>query len=337
MRRAAEEAENSRAYKTAGNEIFNVVCNFIKSKSRYSIPRQIIAGSTGKNTALGNNFEPDFDVVLFVKDVSHLQTLKPIADEFYNILRNLPLSYDGYWSRFEMQPRLNIGTHACGVQFRMHTTIQLPTGKKVVKIDFDLLPAYDLIPSYERSNNFEVQKQVALQKIQASGDREEASYKYSSSMSESTVPFVNNQPDFVHHVIRLAKLWDKKLKADQIRVRGNGAYISGRSAIIELVAIKTARDAGGSILEAFRGFLNAMASIDRMDVDFSNGSIRHSFPRIIDGVNPYYNFGTELKPQHIADFKTRAAETLDAIKRIEVSGDYNFAWESFKANYLASA
>ncbi|CAG7723431.1 unnamed protein product, partial [Allacma fusca] len=135
----AAEEENLRAYTTVGSQIFDKISKIIKSKSQYRISRELIAGSIGKNTSLGYNFEPDFDVILFVGGVTHFETLEDVSDDFYTILKNLP-SQCQYWTRFAMQPRLPNGS---GVQFSVDTDIMLPSGRKRVTIEFDLLPAYD--------------------------------------------------------------------------------------------------------------------------------------------------------------------------------------------------
>ncbi|CAG7716622.1 unnamed protein product [Allacma fusca] len=324
MRTAAAEVENLKAYKTAGSKIFDRVLKWINPRTSFSISRQLIAGSTGKNTSLGHNFEPDFDVILFVRNVTHLETLKPVIEEFHEILKNLPSESED-WTRFKIHRWTNYG-----VQFSMETVIELPEPgrKKPVTISFDLLPAYDF------HSNVDQQRFKVLEKINMSRDREGDNYKYSGSLSEKTVEIVNKKSDFVHCVIRLAKLWDKKLK-DDLEQRDGEWKISGRSSIIELIAIQTANESGGNILEALRKFLERMMNLNKIKINFSEQDYhRNSAMMIIDAVNPYHNYADGLTTTHVNDYAARASKSLRALANVEKS-DFNYdkALEDFMADF----
>ncbi|CAG7838282.1 unnamed protein product [Allacma fusca] len=282
LRFTVPELENLKAYKTEGRKIFYQISNFIKSNSRYIISKQFIAGSIGKNTFLGYNLEPGFEVVLFVRNHTYLATLTPVTEEFHSILQNLP-SRSEYWSSFVLMPPLQNGF---GVQFSFETTIiGQSTDPKAVTIEFELLPAYDF------SSNVDEQTQTVLKKLGLSTNLVMDNNMYSGSLSEKTVEFVKNQSDFVHNVIRLAKLWDMKLLEDVRRLRDGDSDISERSSIIELIAIHAAQRSEGDILESFRTFLYLMMDIRRVNINFSNQNCDQFLGmKIIDGVNPYRNY-----------------------------------------------
>ncbi|CAG7678306.1 unnamed protein product [Allacma fusca] len=325
MRTAAAEVENLKAYKAKGNIIFDKVSKFIKSKSRYGISRQLIAGSTGKNTSLGHNFEPDFDVILFVRDVSHLETLKPVIEDFHKILSNFP-SRSEAWTRFVMK-----SPSEYSIQFSVDTIIMLPTGPKQVTIDFDLLPAYDFC------SNVDQQTRMVLDKIRMSRDRATDNYKFSGSLAEKTVEFVNSKTDFVRRFIRLTKLWDTKLRVDRQK-RDENWNISGRSSIIELIAIQAAEKSGDNILEAFRKFLELMMNLNMIKINFSKQDPdQYSTMTIIDTVNPYHNYADGLKASHVNGYVARASDSLRALQHAETSGvNYDKAMKDFMA-YFATA
>lgn len=97
-------------------------------------------------------------------------------------------------------------------------------------------------------------------------EKKRFSYALSSSICETTIDFVRHRWEPVQHIIKLAKYWDSNIKLD--------CYVSGRSYIIELVAIWSQESKDPSlgpketpmptVVLGFKRFLSAMKVSNRL-------------------------------------------------------------------------
>ncbi|CAG7824353.1 unnamed protein product, partial [Allacma fusca] len=232
----------------------------------------------GINTSLGIESAPDFDIVFFINDASPPCT--DIVKAFHEILQTQPRRF------------LNIQETRFSVQFSVEATLLLPTGVKHVRIQFDVLPA----ANYTHHPVFYVEKQKkrASQNIDRIPEPKKNWYLFSPSLGEANVIWVKNQPEFIHHLIILAKMWDHQLKKLMNEKKPDSSEFSGRSAFIELIATQAGHDAGKNIFGGFRRFLNLMRGFDNLNIDFipsHKGTFdNEEGPLVRDEVNQYNNY-----------------------------------------------
>jgi hypothetical protein len=157
-------------------------------------------------------------------------------------------------------------------------------------------------------------------------------YSFSSSLSEQTVLFLKKRPKDVLDVIKIAKHWNKQLPIK--------SYVSGRSFIIELVAVHSQKALPGcSLLQRFIRFLRCMevqssiiftsSKICFLIQDFSTLQIVFGYhykktsvpenilrqkPLIMDPCNPYNNLAYKIDKGAIAMFEMYARITLDILR-----------------------
>jgi len=144
------------------------------------------------------------------------------------------------------------------------------------------------------------------------------SYFLSGSLTETSIEFIKKQSPFAHNLIRLAKFWNKTIFIQE--------YISGRSTLIELIAIYAANKEEKydrqSILRGFKSFLVLMKDFKTLNIVFEMFYKRNEVetyvssqsPLILDPSNPHNNFAHDITENVINKFK-EFAET--SIKRLE--------------------
>ncbi|CAF2051007.1 unnamed protein product, partial [Rotaria magnacalcarata] len=115
-------------------------------------------------------------------------------------------------------------------------------------------------------------------------------------------------------------------KTPQIR----GEYISGRSSIIEYLAVKAEQEEEAvindklSILRAFGRFLNRLTKYQQIDIIFLN-FYDHKLvsncdkPYIIDPTNPYNNLFGNLPHRFLPTLATCSKETLQRLQKYETN------------------
>lgn len=190
--------------------------------------------------------------------------------------------------------------------------------------DVDLLPAMDFVTTPTKDPASE-QAFFVLQRICEHKDK---AYYYSSALAETQLAFMRKQSPFIHDLVRLCKLWNKSLLIDD--------YISGRSTLIELVAVyagkkeenRTCFQEKQSILSAFDTFLALMQNFGQIKVEFhdfdplqpqrsidhypdfkSNDHLKRTTPFVIEPANPFNNLAKGVKPSQMKLFEMFAAET----------------------------
>ncbi|CAG7727664.1 unnamed protein product [Allacma fusca] len=326
---ANAELDNLHSYKTAGRAIFERVYKTIVHFSPYRISRYVLAGSMGKNISLGLDFQPDFDFVIFVREVT--PPLKPVVDEFYRILETQLPSNCAEWNVFDP---FKMTKTSYSIKFLMTTVIETSRGRQKVHMEFDLLPAISF------ARDIAKQTGATLGAIRRTKNPRVDWNHYSTALCENTIRFVRDQPPFTHSVIRLAKLWDSKLKVE-LQESGNKFHFSGRSSVIELIAIHAAnlQEKKANLLEAFRRFLNLIENIDDIQINFCNSTIypKDLKPGIFDSINPYNNYADKIDPVSKQLLKERARSTLyslTSVAKITNESDYATGFASVKMTYL---
>lgn len=189
--------------------------------------------------------------------------------------------------------------------------------------DVDLLPAMDFVTT-PVANPASEQAFYALQCV---SKRKDKAYHYSSALVETQLAFMRKQSPFVHDLVRLCKLWNKSLLID--------GYISGRSTLIELVAVhagkkeedRTCFKEKQSLLSAFDTFLTLMQHFGQIKIEFdfdplqpqrsidqfpqlkSNDHLKCTTPFVIEPANPFNNLAGGVTLTHAKLLESFATET----------------------------
>jgi hypothetical protein len=245
-----------------GKKIANQLFRELKAKSKYKIDRTRITGSVEKGTAIKTDY--DFDLVIFVNDIE-LPFIN-VVEDFEKILRSINFTVI---EKNDKKRQIVIKAVKEGINFDI-----------CIAINFD--------------QNIAEQRVQVQQIIKVLPNPQKDSYEYSPSLDESQVKFVKEQSSYAHDLIRLAKYWNKSLFIEE--------YISGRSSLIELVAIDIAKkqEARGdtSLLIGFESFLMTMISFSNTHIVYERFYPKNSIarkilsqkPLILDPANPFNNF-----------------------------------------------
>ncbi|XP_067121216.1 2'-5'-oligoadenylate synthase 1A-like [Centruroides vittatus] len=235
----------------------------LKRNSQFRIDRVGIFGSVRKQTSIKIDF--DFDCVLFIND--ELPPFNSIIDDFEGIL---------LWKNYN-------------IISKYRNTIQV----RINNIKFDVAPAINF------SQDPDEQRELVMEEISSLPNPSTDGYRYSSSLCETQANFINNQSQFVHNFIRLAKFWNKTLFIS--------GYIRGQSYLIEVIALYVAtkqenRYHNVSILKTFQRFLKMMINLDNMRIIFTECKvwnhqgarfppdyILQQRPLVLDPTNPFNN------------------------------------------------
>jgi hypothetical protein len=282
----SSELVPSDDFLTTEKKTVDRIFTLLQKSKFFKVDRVKIAGSIGKKTAVC--VDPDFDLVAFIND-QHPPFTK-VLDNFEDILKTSDMDIK------------HVKVTQYSIQF------------EVDHIGFDLLPATNFVnlsPQPGGEVLARIQAEKALECITKNPGRD--GYKYGSACAEQQVEFLKNQSPFVHSVVRLAKFWNKTLH--------QFPYISGRSTMIELIAIHAAtiqEQGQRSCLEGFKIFLTLMKEFDKLSIIFFEGSqvpafVRDQRPLVLDPVNPYNNFADfrdDNKANVISKFKEYSSTTL---------------------------
>lgn len=280
---------------------FQQIFNLLKERSRFNIDRVSIGGSAGKKTAI---FNSDLDCVVFV-NVDTLSDIENVLDDFEDIflLAQLPKLTRIWKTRFSIQ--FNYDDY-----------------------DVDLLPAINFIKSSQLPPNSEICSEQAYEVLENIYNNKDLSYHYSSALVETQLSFMRKQSSFVHDLVRLCKLWNKSLLIDE--------YISGRSTLVELIAVyagiaeekRSCFDDRRSLLSAFNHFLKLIENFKQLKIEFDfdplapqrsinnfswlkdNKEVKKYVPYVIEPSNPFNNLGKNVKEAQIKQLQMYAAETI---------------------------
>lgn len=156
---------------SAGKEIAEQIFHELHTKSKFSINRATIVGSTEKNTALKSYH--DIDLAIFMNELNY--PFDKVLEDFLQVIRS------------EVTSDVFIDTKP--------NRISLLKGS-VKGIDFDISPAI----------NFDSDQEKQRKKVmEQNEDPIEIIHKYCSSLIESRTQFVKIQSAFTHNLIRIAK------------------------------------------------------------------------------------------------------------------------------------
>jgi hypothetical protein len=283
--------------KTKGKKTMDQVFRLLKeAKLKYRLARLRPVGGVAKATSVW--YKVDYDCVVYINDESPPFT--DVISDFQDIiLMNFNLEEDD----FKVCPRC--------LQFTIDG------------IDFDLLPTTNMVPLKNMSGDtVTTQHRLMLEKIKGSPDLRRAATDNSAGLTEAAVEFVKRQTAFVHKVARLAKFWNTTVFYPK--------YVSGRSSIMEALAIKAGKEeeeenTNPSMLRAFRLFLVKVREIRTTNLGFYSfyrqedvpAHILQQRPLLLDPSNPYNNFLHGLKEDAAKVFAKCASETLSRFANVE--------------------
>jgi hypothetical protein len=249
-----------------GKKIANQLFRELQEKSKYKIDRTRITGSVEKGTAIKTDY--DFDLVIFVNNIE--LPFIDVVEDFEKILRSI---------NFTVIEKNN-----------KKRQIVIKAVKEGIRFDICIAINFD--------QNIVEQRVQVLKIIKELPNPPEDSYEYSPSLDESQVEFVKKQSSYAHDLIRLAKYWNKSLFIEE--------YISGRSSLIELVAIDVAKKqealqeakSDTPLLIGFESFLMTMINFSNSHIIYERFYPKNSIarkilsqkPLILDPTNPFNNF-----------------------------------------------
>jgi hypothetical protein len=291
------------------NEYMQTIFSVLQQKSRYKLDRCRLSGGVAKKTSIVLGF--DYDCIVYINDEEPPFT--DILDEWKGILtQNLDI----------LIKNLRCTAHSIQFDIRGHK--------------YDVLPA----PNYStRNQDIKRQANAIWTKIKNSENssyitREKMCHRYSSGLSELAVEFMQKQSAFVHDLCRLAKFWNY--------IVWFGDYVSGRSSIIEYLAVKTGREEeeqtamnnSSSMLHAFRRFLLLLTGYNQIGIVFDHNYTKESVPKyekpfLIDPSNPYNNFLANIPDHFMPTLARYSQETLTQLNKFE----RNFFEEIKKFHY----
>jgi len=194
---------------------------------------------------------------------------------------------------------------------------------KVEGFEFDILPA----PNYTGFNHDIIsQAKIIWERI---SKQEKISYLYSSGLSELALQFMEKQSGFIHDLCRLTKFWNFTILFDQ--------YVSGRSCIIEYLAVKAGQEEekrlnitnGRCMLRAFRRFLSYLIEYEQIGIVFfefydKNRVSIYEKPFLIDPINPYNNLLASVPDSFLPTLSKCSKETLNRLEECERNNYFEF-------------
>uniref|UniRef100_T1JEY7 2'-5'-oligoadenylate synthetase 1 domain-containing protein n=1 Tax=Strigamia maritima TaxID=126957 RepID=T1JEY7_STRMM len=158
---------------------------------------------------------------------------------------------------------------------------------------------FDIVPAVNFSQNPAVQRRRVLEEIGKLRHPSKDGYRWSSSLIYDQVEFIKKQSSFAHHVIRLAKFWNRSIYIEE--------YVSGRSTIIELIAVHAAKEVERqyneeSLVRAMHLFFSMMRNLKSVNITFHmsyppsqvENYVLQQRPLVLDPSNPYNNFAYDL-------------------------------------------
>jgi hypothetical protein len=284
-----------------GNEQMQKIFLLLQKHSDYKLDRCRLLGGVGKKTSISVKF--DYDCVIYVNDIN--PPFEKLLDEWDSILIQRLTELKG-----DTKPT------PYSIQF------------EVEGFQFDILPA----PNYAGFNHdIILQARIIWERI----SREEIvfrkgqiSYLYGSGLSELALQFMEKQSGFIHDLCRLTKFWNHTILFDQ--------YVSGRSNIIECLAVKAGQEEEEaaindkrSMLRAFRRFLQCLTKHSHISIVFLDFYDKKQVtidktPYLIDPVNPYHNFLAGVPYDFLPTLSKYSKETLDRLDKCEKNSGIEF-------------
>ncbi|CAF3527770.1 unnamed protein product, partial [Rotaria sp. Silwood2] len=283
-----------------GNECMHKIFLMLQKYSNYKLSRCRLLGGVGKKTSISLKF--DYDCVIYVNTVN--PPFKELLDEWNDILMRHLENFNG-------------------VTEVTNYSIQF----EVDGFKFDILPA----PNYNGSiYKTKSQADVIWEKIsteQMDSKIEKLSYLYSSGLSELALKFMKKQSGFIHDLCRLAKFWNCTIVFDR--------YVSGRSSIIEYLAVKAGQEEEAatskkrSILHAFCRFLSYLTEYKQINIIFTDfydetRITKCEKPYLIDPTNPYNNFLDGVPDNFLPTLAEYSKETLNRLNKCEKNGSIEY-------------
>lgn len=285
--------EIDEEFKRRAKAAGNRVFLLLQRDSEYRLDRVRVAGSIGKKTSIATG-HVDYDCVVFINGEE--PPFSDVMDEFEALINN-----------FFDTP---VKTTPYSLQFKLDG------------IHFDLLPATNEVVRHDTTDTTGVQVARTLDKIKRI-PAGEIRY-HSAALTEGALSFIQSRSDFVLRFIKLCKCWNRGVKC-------NG-YISGRSTIIETIAVDVAeeeeREAGQrrepSLRNALTNFLELMRDTAEINVGFYHNYSRSAVPRhiakqrplVLDPSNPKNNLLYGLAQSALEPFEEDATEFVDEIREI---------------------
>ncbi|CAF1390406.1 unnamed protein product [Adineta steineri] len=280
-----------------GNQHMQKIFLTLQKYSNYKLSRCRLLGGVGKKTSISLKF--DYDCVIYVNNVD--PPFKELLGEWNGILNHHLRNISGI-----------IKVTNYSVQF------------EVDGFKFDILPASNYTGSINKTESQAniIYKKISQEKMDSK--KKDIAYLYSSGLSELALKFMKKQSGFIHDLCRLAKFWNCTIVFDQ--------YVSGRSSIIEYLAVKAGQDEEEStinrkrsILSAFRRFLSYLADYNQINIIFTDVYdesliMKCEKPYLIDPTNPYNNFLDRVPHDFLPTLAKCSNETLNRLYKCGNNG-----------------
>jgi hypothetical protein len=320
----------SKDYVKNGNELAAEIIKICQGMPKYKICRPTVGGSIGKKTALPDEFEPDFDIILMFNDTLGLD-IDPVNDQrpdpkevtkkYDEIIKSME---DTIRTKLAKNTGLEVLPKPSGgkgkVSSRICLKMQIKKNGRVYS--FDILPAHNFHPVVASNENAaELHLKKAINNIVYAFDKEKELFKkierfYSSAFSEAALDFVKKYSGLANQNIRLAKFWLNHIVRTHIK-----KDVFGLTFQVELIAIHTVKceeeknPKGASGLRVFTQFLLLMKDFAKIDIIFKDNYDRTKIPAtilgkkplVLDPTNPTNNVAA-LIPEDVAKILSEQAK-----------------------------
>lgn len=292
-----------------GKFLYDRVFRALRNNKKFAIDRARCLGSVGKGTVINTHL--DFDCVVYLNKIHG----EPPFPEIFQVFE----------TALDLAENIDVEIH----ENRSKRAVALQA--TIDGFDFDIVPAVNY------SQDPDEQRNMALAQIMRLKNPSIDGYKFSSSLSETQVDFIKNQSQFAHRLIRLAKYWMHSLLIKE--------YISGKSSLIELIAVRAAQDEEStvglepspyilstrpSLTQALLRFLTFMQNFHQLNIMFQtqyfqqpgcqiNNGICEQRPLVLDPSNPFNNFAFKLgkKRDLMQKIELMAAESLRRLREAD--------------------
>lgn len=178
----AEAQTPSPQYKAAGRIIYDAIFESLRQHPKVNVDRCRVGGSVGKGSALGDEFSPDFDLVVFINpEKGEPPFSKKTLAYFDEAVKNA-----------KVPPRCRI-TLMNGTPF----SVQAEANVNGIQIHLDVLPAVNLTADADITNamaKVKIQETAVRKKIKK--NKPGKTNYLSSSLAEATVSFINGKEQF---------------------------------------------------------------------------------------------------------------------------------------------
>lgn len=295
----------------------------------FLVQRYKVAGSIGKGTSItytsakdGQKKSPDLDLVVFLNDAE-----PPFKKELLSIgqlLKCLDQVSDVSVKKYSIQFKYRLLMHEeikvdllCAENF---ANCSRPLDEQVLG-EVTSLVAQKVLDAKQKLS------------LDLTGNVvQEHNKLLSSALADKTVQVISEhvREEYVLHVVRLAKYWNKRIDMSRFR------YVPARSCIMELVAIHSTEDIaerdGNSdsrdLISGFRKFLEKMSDFCKLDISLEgveqqSGVTRtYSLPMIRDPANAWNNLAEGIPKEAMKKWESQARLTLEVLE--EYRNDCNY-------------